>query len=70
MRNTTVGKSSPTGLYVLAVLIPIAGVIWGVIWWSSGDTDEKREWGRTGFCVAAIAWIFSFLVLCAIGGSQ
>ena len=61
-------KPSPIGLYVLAVLFPIVGVIWGIIWWTSGDIEEKREWGRTGFWVAIAAWAFWTLVILSVGG--
>ena len=67
MHNTGVGKPSPTGLYVLAVLLPVVAVIWGIVWWTTGDTVEKREWGKAGFFVAIVCWIFFALVIASLG---
>ena len=66
MNNASVGKSSPTGLYVLAVLLPIVGVIWGIVWWTAGDTVEKREWGKVGFFVAIVVWVVCALAISAL----
>ena len=56
-------NGSPVGLYVLAVLFPLVGIIWGIVWWTGGDTDEKREWGRIGFCIAIAAIVFSWIFI-------
>jgi len=60
-------KSSPMGLYIVAALVPLVGVIWGVIWWTTGDTLEKREWGKAGFWVAIVCWFVTACIIAAMG---
>jgi len=52
---------------LIAVLVPIVGVIWGIVWWTAGDSNEKREWGKAGFFVAIVVWIVLTLALASLG---
>jgi len=51
----------------VAALVPLVGVIWGVIWWTTGDTLEKREWGKAGFWVAIVCWFVTACIIAAMG---
>jgi|LSQX01.3.fsa_nt_gb hypothetical protein len=60
-------SDSPVALYTLSVLIPVIGLIWGLVWWTSGDTLQKREWGKIGCIVAAVVGILQILLLIVLG---
>ncbi len=46
--------------YLVALVIPIAGIIWGIIWILDKDY-EKRHAGRIALLIGVMAWFLSLI---------
>lgn len=62
-------QGQPTTIYLLAVLFPLLGFIWGVIWAaSSTEPPYVRSWGSNAIVISIVSFIFSFIFLVNYGG--
>ena len=52
--------------WILALLIPIIGVIWGIIWIMDKD-QEKKDAGKITLIIGLLAWLLNFICLLYIG---
>jgi hypothetical protein len=52
--------------WLLAFLVPIIGVIWGIIWMLDKD-QEKKDAGKITLIIGIVAWLLNFICLLYIG---
>jgi RNA polymerase subunit RPABC4/transcription elongation factor Spt4 len=52
--------------YIVAFLIPLVGVIWGIIWLLDKD-QEKKDAGKITLVVALVGWLLNFLCIIWLG---
>ena len=52
--------------WLLAFLVPIIGVIWGIIWMLDKD-QEKKDAGKIALIIGIVAWLLNFICLLYIG---
>jgi hypothetical protein len=51
--------------YIIGFLIPIVGVIWGIIWAIDKD-PEKKSAGQITIIISILGWVFNFVLLSAL----
>ncbi len=52
--------------WIVAFLIPLIGVIWGIIWLLDKD-QEKKDAGKITLIIAIAAWLLNFLCIIWLG---
>jgi hypothetical protein len=52
--------------YIVAFLIPIIGVIWGIIWLLDKD-QEKKNAGKITLVIALLGWLLNFICVLWLG---
>lgn len=66
------GSSVPDGglkvlLYIVSFLVPLAGIIIGIIFYTK-DTSEEKKFGKTCIILAVVAIVVMCLCFCAFYG--
>lgn len=57
-KDTQLGGGAKVGILAASFLLPIAGLIWGIVWLVSG-TGQKKTWGTAGVVASVVfgaAW--------------
>lgn len=52
--------------YIIAFLIPLIGIIWGIIWLLDKD-QEKKDAGKITLVIALVGWLLNFICIIWLG---